>query len=759
MKKLLPLILFFFLAQAGFSQTANCSGCAKVIYIVDNSGSVSSGEFNDMKTSLDAVSANILASYPNVDISVVQYGYDMSSSAAQYNVTVPFTNNLGTVQTWGRAFPSGGDHLPGSIAAMRLNGEFDPGGQLDLVTDGCAISILVFTDAYSDFSSSILVNNGGGSIAPPAGTMPGFGEFNFLKSTYGVVFSVYHVSPNATATNTAAAIANVGGGYAGPGIDPNPGDPEGSGVLPRRYTNGPFLLTNPQIIQITLDIDPGAGGGLSFSKSKDTLCTNESVTFTSNGIPPYTLCTWDFGDGNTASNTLTPSHSYTTPGAYEVTHILHTADCEDTTTDTIIVSQAVFADFFVDTVCEGQVNNFNNSSTGPINYTSWNFGDGTNGNQTGPVFTHTYPGAGFYNVQLVVGNNGCYDTLVKVAGIQTTPVASYTFTDQCEGVDYQFNNTTTLGGATPPPGTFYVWHFGNSTTSLLENPTTSYTAAGNYNVRLVATSSAGCVDDTIQQIEVYPLPQAQFISDDVCLGFPTSFTDQSTISSGNIITWQWFTDSNYNVQNPQHIYENDGPFAMSLIVTSDHGCKDTVINTGVVYPLPVADFIYEPINLSLFNTDACFDNKSTNANSYLWNFGFNNLTSINENPCVQFPIGYKGIYPVKLIAQNQYGCLDSITVPVEVEDEFLIYVPSAFTPDGDGVNEEFMPHYSGIKEVKFYVFNRWGELLFSTEKIDESWDGKHDGEICKEDVYVYRIFATDIFGTKHEKIGHVNLLR
>lgn len=771
MKYILFLMLLFGLGLGNtYSQTSQCFSCAKVIYIVDNSGSVSGTEFNDMKNSIDQVSASLFANYTNLEIAVVQYKHD-GGNTPQYDVTVPFTSNVGTAQTWGRMTSAGvQDHLPGSLNVMRNNGLWGAGGQLDLTSDGCEIRFFVFTDAGRESMwgcCSDLFNGGSNAGSVPAGTLNGFGEYDFLKMTYGAVFTVYHIPPDNAAQAAGAAISSVGGNYNGV-IDPNPTDPDGSGVLPRKYEFGnSFALTPAQINDIVLNINP-TGGGISFQVSdslsldvSDSLCVGTPAVFTSVGdTASYTEVFWDFGDGNVDSSNISPVHTYAAAGTYTVTHIVAIDTCRDTATRVVDVFAYPIANFTIDSVCAGITNTINNLSTGPYNDINWDFGDGTTGTNTANTFTHTYAVVGSYTTKLVLDNYGCKDSTTRVALVEDAPRPNFTFTNPCQYEDVMITNVSTSADGTPYQNFTWDWDLGNGVTSTVTDPTTSYPAHGVFDIWLEATTSNGCVKDTTIQITVHPKPQAGFSSDSVCVGLITQITDTSSVPTGTINSWEYTTDGvSYSVQNPMHQYGTDGQFGVTQIVTSNFGCKDTVTNNAVVHPLPVPDFNYSPEELDVFQSTTCFTNLSAGAVSYYWDFDFDNHTSTSVDPCETFPKISETYYDVKLIATTNYGCIDSITKTLRVKGVFLIYVPNAFTPDGDGKNDVFLPQYTAVGELEFYVFNRWGDLIFETTDPTEGWDGTHQGEKSKEDAYVYRIFATDIYGIKHEKIGHVNLLR
>jgi gliding motility-associated-like protein len=107
-------------------------------------------------------------------------------------------------------------------------------------------------------------------------------------------------------------------------------------------------------------------------------------------------------------------------------------------------------------------------------------------------------------------------------------------------------------------------------------------------------------------------------------------------------------------------------------------------------------------------------------------------------------------------------CRDSVSRPVRVEPIFSFYIPNAFTPNEDGVNDGFNVKGVSIVDVKLSIFNRWGDQIFFSEGRDNRpWDGSVIGnsEKAKQDVYVYKVFVTDVWGKIHERVGHVSLVR
>jgi gliding motility-associated-like protein len=150
-----------------------------------------------------------------------------------------------------------------------------------------------------------------------------------------------------------------------------------------------------------------------------------------------------------------------------------------------------------------------------------------------------------------------------------------------------------------------------------------------------------------------------------------------------------------------------------------------------------------------------------NATTYTWNFG-DGTGSTLENPTQTYPevIGY---YLVELIATNNSGCVDTVTNFVYVEEETIFYVPNAFSPDGNEVNNIFQPVFSDGYDPDNYIlriFNRWGEVIFQTTEVANGWDGTLNGYMCQDDTYVWSIlFKVSNSDLMYRYQGHVTLIR
>ena len=283
---------------------------------------------------------------------------------------------------------------------------------------------------------------------------------------------------------------------------------------------------------------------------------------------------------------------------------------------------------------------------------------------------------------------------------------------------------------------------------------------GTYNLTVRDTNL--CPSYSSITVESFPMPTASFEVDSVCFGLATTFTDNSTITSGNITQWGWNTPGNPTTQNTSFTSPLQGTFPITHTVVSDSGCiDDTTINV-VVHPLPVANFTYSPQEIYTFNPDVCFINSSSGAISYNWDFDFAGPTGTStlSDPClVRFPANQEKTYRVKLTAMTQHGCVDSVFVNVIILDEFLLYVPNAFSPNGDNVNDELVITSAGVATYTLRIFDRWGNVIFESSDITKTWDGKHNGTDVEDGVYLYKIDVKGENDEVKEVIGHINLLR
>ncbi len=296
----------------------------------------------------------------------------------------------------------------------------------------------------------------------------------------------------------------------------------------------------------------------------------------------------------------------------------------------------------------------------------------------------------------------------------------------------------------------------------------SLLANGNYEFSYVLPADSMCVNDTVKvTIQITENPIITFSSDVIkgCFPLDVEFTNESIANPGSVVTWDLgdgTTSSNTAIVN--HQYTGIDCFDVTLTITADNLCTSTQTLTDMICvdPLPVASFSANPQQVFSFDPTTSFDNTSVLNQENFWNFD-DGTTSEEVNPTHQFPIGQVGNYNVELIVISDQGCRDTTYRIVMVNDQLLYYVPNTFTPDGDQHNNVFLPIMTAgfsAESYEFYVYNRWGELIFESHDIRTGWDGTYSGRMSQVGIYTWVIrFKDDDNDEKHEISGHVNLMK
>ena len=228
-------------------------------------------------------------------------------------------------------------------------------------------------------------------------------------------------------------------------------------------------------------------------------------------------------------------------------------------------------------------------------------------------------------------------------------------------------------------------------------------------------------------------------------------------------SWKWdFGDGQYsNASNPTIIYPNSGIYTVSLAITTPQGCtgNDTVYDAIEVYSTPFAEFSYAPLTPSiLFNTVDFIDKSLGVVNQWSWVFG-DSLGFGNTN-APSFVFNEVGNYDVTLIVSTQYQCSDTIVKTIPVVNDYSFYIPKAFTPNDDGVNDILEMYGFNFSNFDFKIYNRHGQLVNEAVK-NPLWDGRDlDGNFLPAGVYVYTIKLRETLNNKrHEYQGTVTLIR
>ena len=314
--------------------------------------------------------------------------------------------------------------------------------------------------------------------------------------------------------------------------------------------------------------------------------------------------------------------------------------------------------------CFGENTSIINNSTvssGNLSY-HWEYGNNDTSNKTNP--TYQYPASGVYNISLIATSDlGCKDTFTNAIEIFERPVASFSFQNTCANDSAIFTNTTKAISDT----VYYFWNYGNGQIESVINGKSVYDS-GYFNVWLKAVSKNGCADSVQNQLEVYPLPNADFVVNDICFGDTLFLENKSVEYWKNKLSYSWlFNGSDTStLKNPFLKPKSSGYFDMHLTVLSDKNCQDTISKKAKVHENPVAGFNFSSSKLCLGDTLFLTNSSSIGSIdllSYAWKLGKGDTSSL-VNPFIK--PDSSGNFYVNLIVTSEYQCTDSLQKSIPV---------------------------------------------------------------------------------------------
>ncbi|RFC53759.1 PKD domain-containing protein [Brumimicrobium aurantiacum] len=446
--------------------------------------------------------------------------------------------------------------------------------------------------------------------------------------------------------------------------------------LPSGYTGGvcvPYFFYDDLTLATINDFN-----SLELSRS-GSFCTGDlslSATADSTGG------TWQwYYDGiallGETSSTLDVTALGNGPGKYTAKYTKGT-DCE---TEYIILDppQMPIPDFHFSDVCLGETMVFSDSSeidtSGGVFIDSWRWSIDTLDNSISQDTSYHFTDPGTYDIQLFVeGNNSCKDSITQSVVVHPSPIADFEFDTLCNQIISDFTNLSTVSSGVIDS---WNWNFDDGNTSSIEHPINTFVLDSIYNVQLIVETTQGCRDTIVKEVIVYPIPNVDFETSDVCLEEQSDFIDLSTISNLNtinsIVDWSWdFGDgTTSSVQNPNHVFDSDGVYNVNLMVVSNHGCEIDTTKTVIIHPLPEVSFIgfdiegCSPICPDISSTTII--NSSSSINSLTWTLSNGSIYTGNEfTTCFESLNNGSNYYDVILTAISNQGCVAEHT-----ENDFI----------------------------------------------------------------------------------------
>jgi gliding motility-associated-like protein len=344
-----------------------------------------------------------------------------------------------------------------------------------------------------------------------------------------------------------------------------------------------------------------------------------------------------------------------------------------------------------------------------------------------------------------------------VADIPQFSDEANTYIVQCKGKTVDFTNNSR--GANNKPDA-YSWDFGvqgvESDTSHLKEPSFTYPDTGVYTVKLIVNRGSTCADSISRLVKVYPEFRTGFdIAGLHCPNTPLQFVNTTQSTYQPVVKYEWFfgDGSISSEESPTHAYKIGGTYAVMLTSRNVKGCTDRtkqMISIDEFKPFAGNDTIIVKGESVYFN--------ATGGIVFNWSPGtYLNNTSIS-NPVGYYPDTTRLDYVVHMASEA--GCEGEDTVNVWVVNQASVFVPSAFSPNGDGRNDVLRPIGIGYGNVNYFrVYNRWGQGVFYGTHFNEGWDGRYQGNTSDLGTYFWVLSVTDRFGDELKLQGDATLVR
>ncbi len=494
---------------------------------------------------------------------------------------------------------------------------------------------------------------------------------------------------------------------------------------------GSSLNCNSQSQTSTVTVIPNPS--LTISPLNATICAGSTLPMMAAGATSYTWSpSASLDNSNTANVNATPN--ITT--VYTVIGELNGCTSSTTRQVTVVPLPTLMAEANPPAICAGDKTTIN--ANGAYTYT-WSPIYGL----SNPYSNQTIANPTITTVYTLIGNNGaCTASLSVPVVVLPKPVMSLTSTNPkiCKG-----SNTTIFASGAQN----YIWSPQNGL-NMLSSSAAIASPSVSTNYTIIGVNSSGSVSCVMtQEVFVQVVPNATASTSgsvSICRG------ESVRISAYGGDTYVWYPSTGLSNNLVPFPYASPSITTVYSANVSNGGMCSSVAQVTVnVHPYPEVNAGPD----QTINLDEPMYLNATGTGTLTWVFG----EGILCKDCPYTQIMPKNSSCYRIEAVNQFGCKATDEVCVEVTKDFNVYIPNVFTPNYDGINDEFMVYGTGIEEIEMIIFDRWGERLYTSKEQLKGWDGTFKGEMSKNDAYVYLINFKTIDGKKHTRTGHVTLMK
>lgn len=547
------------------------------------------------------------------------------------------------------------------------------------------------------------------------------------------------------------------------------------GYCVEEYRNGVLIGTTRRAIQVNTGncnpvINTAVQDQLQFCDGLTVQFRNQSTANVN--IQNYK---WDFGVSNLLDDTsraFEPQYTYPDTGGYIITLIANPdLPCSDTSTEFFQVNELLSPQLNFDGKACLDSNSLTFTPGGifePYASFEWDFGSAgsISSSNLDTVRDVRFTGSGQFPVQLIVSQDNCSDTLNQLVTLFPNPVPNFSYNPNagCYPLAVSMTNLSTFSDTAT-----FIWDFGDGDSASGFSANHVYTANGYYDLALTIQTSTLCKDTVTLKIDSAIKVSLDSTKNRIsfsieppnaCPGTPIQFIDSSFYEGSADYFWDFGNNELSTDQNPVYVYQDTGYYDVGLLLITKDKCVDTLVLAfdSAIRILP------EPISvLSLSKNEAPLKEASLTIDGSLSRFKSKaniliNGVSQGDFNLLEYTFRDTGHYEIAYVTENEFGCKDTAIATFYVFDEFEFLIPNVFTPNGDGVNDQFEIRACGVYEYSIDIYNRYGKIVFQSNSLGYNWNGRIEETKASAGVYFYKINIKDFRGEYKTYTGNLTLL-
>lgn len=539
--------------------------------------------------------------------------------------------------------------------------------------------------------------------------------------------------------------ASPGGIWSGPGVDPMTGifSPQNAGIGTHQIVyaiTGSTQCVNRDTIYLGVIGSPNA---MINYTGNDTIC----ITTSPFPIMPF-VPGGNWSGNGIDYNTGVFSPQVAGPGNHIIIYSMGSGNCIDMDQITLtVISEPSDSITIPQEMCETDT---------PVNLSSITSGGTWSGsgvsNLPNPTFNPQISGTGLIILTYTYSSICSFTSTgsITVLPPPPTPIISNN-SPLCEGEDLQFITTTIQNVQ-------YFWSGPNSFSSNLQNPSIVNVDVNDSGKYSCVINLNGCFSQIgYSNVVIYDTPPQPNIysNDPICEGEDlVIFTDPLPNTS-----FLWSGPNGFSTNDREFTipYVDNSASGQYQLIAISNNCISPQSGIFVtINPNPISDFQPDPSITDITAPQVLFVNNSSSG-QYLWDFGDGNTSTVNQPFYIYSDTGN---YSVTLTVTNsQTGCSSQTIQSVLINPYFRMFIPNTFTPNQDGLNENFIVHTDSYKYFRLTIYDRWGQILFDTTKPEQGWNGKFNENDVPQGVYTYQVSVTTLKDEKKRFVGTVTILR